>query len=312
MNNQENNAIETKAYAERFWNGMRGNRNVMEELVVTATCPIGCHDLPLFDNDRLIDNLNKKSLFRRIASVKPLLNASSHIVAYDSNDIAAWVDEENPMPISENVDDFKLLQIDSHKLGVFMAINKTFMADNSFGFEKYFVERLSKNFARAETNAFINGMGKANIMPVGILHNNGGAETGVTANAKLTYEDIVSLYFSVKPEYRENGIWLMNDNTAKAIRTIRDESGAYIWNSNNNSIFGKQVYISEFMPDIASGNKPIVFGDFSYYWVMPRRTIGVRPLYEKYAQYGQIGYLAYERLDGRLIRTDAIKVMIIS
>ena len=122
----------------------------------------------------------------------------------------------------------------------------------------------------------------------------------------------MSLYFSVKPEYRENGIWLMNDNTAKAIRTIRDESGAYIWNSNDNSIFGKQVCILEFMPDIASGKKPIAFGDFSYYWVMPRGTIGVRPLYEKYAQYGQIGYLAYERLDGRLIRTDAVKVMAIS
>ena len=115
-----------------------------------------------------------------------------------------------------------------------------------------------------------------------------------------------------RSEYRENGIWLINDNTAKAIRTIRDESGAHIWNSNDNSIFGKQVCISEFMPDIVSGKKPIAFGDFSYYWVMPRGTIGVRPLYEKYAQYGQIGYLAYERLDGRLIRIDAVKVTVIS
>ncbi len=311
MNNQDN-TMEIKIYAEKFWKGMRGTRGVVDELVTTVTCPIGCHDLPLLDNNRLLESLNKRSLFRRIASVKPLLNISSHIVAYDSDDIAAWVDEENPMPISDSADDFKLLQIESHKLGVFMSINKTFMADNSFGFEKYFVDRLSKNFARAETNAFINGTGKANIMPIGILHNNGGAETGATVNATLTYEDIVSLYFSVKPEYRENGVWLMNDNTAKAIRSIRDESGAYIWNSNNNSIFGKQVCISEFMPDIASGKKPIAFGDFSYYWVMPRGTIGVRPLYEKYAQYGQIGYLAYERLDGRLIRTDAVKVMVIS
>lgn len=260
MNNQDN-TMETKIYAEKFWKGMRGTRGVVDELVTTVTCPIGCHNLPLLDNDRLLESLNKRSLFRRIASVKPLLNVSSHIVAYDSNDIAAWVDEENPMPISDSADDFKLLQIESHKLGVFMSINKTFMADNSFGFEKYFVDRLSKNFSRAETNAFINGTGKANIMPIGILHNNGGAETGATVNATLTYEDIVSLYFSVKPEYRENGIWLINDNTAKAIRTIRDESGAYIWNSNDNSIFGKQVCISEFMPDITSGKKPIAFGD---------------------------------------------------
>lgn len=312
MNNQDNNKMETKAYAEKFWNGMRGNRSAVDELATSTTCPIGCHDLPVFDNNRFAENLNKRSLFRRIASVKPLLNASEHIVAYDSNDIAAWVDEVTPMPISESADDFKLFQIESHKLGVFMTINKTFMADNSFGLEKYFVERLSKNFARAETNAFINGTGKANIMPIGILHNKGGAETGATANAALTYENVVALYFSVKPEYRENSVWLMNDNTAKVIRTIKDESGAYIWNGNDNTIFGKQVCISEFMPNIASETKPVAFGDFSYYWVMPRGTIGIRPLYEKYAQYGQIGYLAYERLDGRLIRTEAIKVMVIS
>lgn len=216
------------------------------------------------------------------------------------------------MPVSEGVHDFRLFQITSHKLGVFMTLDQTFVKDISFGLEKYFVERLSKNFARAETNAFINGTGKENIMPVGILHSEGGAEIGTTANAALTYEDIVALYFSVKPEYREDSVWLINDNTAKVLRTLKDESGAYIWNGNDNSIFGKRVYISEFMPDISTGKKPISFKDFGYYWIMPRGTIGIRPLYEKYERYGQIGYLAYERLDGRLIRTDAIKVMAIS
>lgn len=312
MYNQQNYTMETKTYAEKFWNSMRGNKSAITGLVPTANCPIGCYDLPLFDNDHLTESLNKKSLFRRIASVKPLLNASDSLIAYDSNDVAAWVDESTPMPLTKGKDDFRQFRIESHKLGVFITLSETFVLDNSFGLEKYLVERLSKNFARAETNAFINGTGKENIMPIGILHTNGGAEVGTVANATLTYENIVALYFSVKPEYRENSVWLMNDNTAKVIRTIKDESGAYIWNGNDNSIFGKRVYISEFMPDIANGAKPIAFGDFGYYWVMPRETIGIRPLYEKYVQYGQIGYLAYERLDGRLIRTDAVKVMVIA
>lgn len=313
MYNQQIYTMETKTYAEKFWNGMRGNSTAITGLVATKHCPIGCYDLPVFDNERLMENLNKKSLFRRIASVKPLLNAcDEHIVAYDSNDIAAWVGENASMPIDNSIDDFKQLQIASHKLGVFMTLSETFVRDNSFGFEKYLVERLSKNFARAETNAFINGTGKDDNMPIGILHNEGGADVGATANTALTYEDIVALYFSIKPEYRENSVWLMNDNTAKVLRTLKNESGAYIWNGNDNTIFGKSVYISEFMPDIASGNKPIAFGDFGYFWVMPRQTIGIQPLYEKYIKYGQIGYLAYERLDGRLIRTDAVKVMVIS
>ncbi len=313
MYNQQNYTMDTKTYADKFWDSMRGNESAATGLIATKHCPMGCYDLPLFDNDKLTDSLNKRSLFRRIASVKPLLNAhDENILAYDSDDIAVWLDELTPMPISESKDDFKQLQVASHKLGVFMTLSETFVRDNSFGFEQYLVERLSKNFARAETNAFINGTGKQNNMPIGILHSEGGAEIGRTATSTLTYEDIVSLYFSVKPEYRENSVWLMNDNTAKILRTIKDESGAYIWNGNDNSIFGKRVFISEFMPDIVNGSKPIAFGDFGYYWVMPRQTIGVKPLYEKYVQYGQIGYLAYERLDGRLIRNDAIKVMAIS
>lgn len=313
MYNQQNYTMDTKAYAEKFWDSMRGNKTAATGLIATKHCPIGCYDLPLFDNDRLTDSLNKRSLFRRIASVKPLLNVcDEHILAYDSDDIAVWLDEVEPMPVSNAMDDFKQLNVASHKLGVFMTLSETFVRDNSFGFESYLVERLSKNFSRAETNAFINGTGKEKNMPIGILHSKGGAEVGTMANVTLTYEDIAALYFSVKPEYREGSVWLINDNTAKILRTLKDESGAYIWNGNDNTIFGKRVFISEFMPDIASGNKPIAFGDFGYYWVMPRQTIGIHPLYEKYVQYGQIGHLAFERLDGRLIRTDAVKVMVIS
>lgn len=311
MYNQQNYTMDTKAYAEKFWNGMRGKKDEMTALVRSAKCPVGCYDLPLFDSERLMESLNEKSLFRKIASVKPLFNVSDHIIAYDSDDVAAWVDENTPIPLTKAMSDFRQFQIESHKLGVAITLSETFVNDNSFGLEKYLVERLSKNFARAETDAFINGKGKDSIMPIGILHSEGGAEIGATANTVLTYENIVALYFSVKPEYRENSVWLMNDDTAKVIRTIKDESGSYIWNGNDNTIFGKRVHISEFMPNIASGNKPIAFGDFSYYWVMPRETIGIQPLYEKYVQYGQIGYLAYERLDGRLIRTDAVKVLLI-
>ncbi|MGE4274223.1 MAG: phage major capsid protein [Desulfitobacterium sp.] len=58
-----------------------------------------------------------------------------------------------------------------------------------------------------------------------------------------------------------------------------------------------------------SGSKPIAFGDFSYYWVIGRRPIGVRTLTEKFATLDQLGYLAYEFLDGKLIRPEAVKVI---
>lgn len=49
------------------------------------------------------------------------------------------------------------------------------------------------------------------------------------------------------------------------LRTLKDDLGNYIWNHADNTILGKKVIISEFIPSVEIGSKPIAFGDFSYY-----------------------------------------------
>ena len=77
-------------------------------------------------------------------------------------------------------------------------------------------------------------------------------------------------------------------------------------------LLGKEVMISNEMPSAGSGTKPIAFGDFSYYWIFDREHFSVKALREKFASYGQVGYLGFEFLDGLLIRKDAVKVLSIS
>lgn len=101
----------------------------------------------------------------------------------------------------------------------------------------------------------------------------------------------------------------MNDETALALHTIKNDSGNYLWNQNDNTILGKSVYISNYMPDAVAGNKPIAFGDFSYYWIIQRFPFTVRTMKELYAANQQVAYLGYEHLDAKLIRPEAIKVM---
>ena len=67
--------------------------------------------------------------------------------------------------------------------------------------------------------------------------------------------------------------------------------------------------ISEYMPDIEEDNKPVVFGDFSYYWIIDRDPVSMQILKELFLNTGHIGYLAYEFLDGKLIRSDAVKAV---
>lgn len=82
--------------------------------------------------------------------------------------------------------------------------------------------------------------------------------------------------------YNQTAEWVMNDETALVLRKLKDADGNYIWNHNTDTIFGKSVFISDFMPNVNNGNKPIAFGDFSYYWIVNRSGILVRTLAEKF------------------------------
>ena len=73
----------------------------------------------------------------------------------------------------------------------------------------------------------------------------------------LSYDDIIALYFATKPEFRKNGVWLMNDNTALTLRTLKDKDGNYLWRQSDDTIHSRPVVISPYMPDIAADSIPV-------------------------------------------------------
>lgn len=293
-------------YENHFWNAVRGKQGHTEFLGKGIDHNTGAFTLTPNGQNKYMSALKKEGLFRGLATDIRAYDYNYHIKTTNGEDVAVWVPEGGTIPITDGMADFSDVALDSHKLAVFFKLEDVFIKDATFNIEDYLVSRLAKNFGRAEDNGFINGTGVD--MPTGILAKSGGADVGVTADT-ITYEDVVKLFFSVKPEYRRKGVWLMNDETAMALRILKDDGGNYIWNHANDTIFGKKVYISEFMPSTGAGAKPIAFGDFSFYWIVGRRPISVRTLTEMFAMVDCIGYLAYEFLDGKLTRTDAIKVM---
>lgn len=290
-------------YSGHFWNYMKGDpcTNLLE-----AGMSIGGYQLPNYSYGKFCEALKAQSLFRRIGSTFFTHGATEHILGKESKDLAAWVKENEQIPIFDGMEDFSKYSIDAYKLAVFFKLDTAFLHDNDFRFEKYFIDRLARNFGSAEDDAFVNGDDVDK--PIGILAENGGAEIGAET-AEVTYDDVIRLFFSVKPEYRKNGIWLLNDDTALMLRTLKDKNGNYLWNQTNDTILGKPVMICNSMPNTASGKKPIAFGDFSYYWVVDRREMSIQALLEAFVDTEQIGYLGYEYLDGKLIRKDAVKVL---
>lgn len=298
--------IEGHEYETHFWNAIRGKQGHREKLAHGMDTTTGAFTLTPKGQEKYMTAIRQEGLFRSLATDIQVYDHSYNIKTVDGNDTAVWVPEGSTIPITDGMADFSEIALGSHKLAVFLKLENTLIRDPFFKVEDYLVKRLARNFGRAEDNGFINGNGKD--MPTGILAETGGADIGVTTDA-LTYDDVVKLYFSVKPEYRKHGTWLMNDETALALRSIKDDASQPIWNHANDTILGHKVCISEFMPSVASGSKPVAFGDFSYYWIVGRRPVSIRTLTEQFAMVDCVGYLAYELLDGKLVRPEAIKVM---
>ncbi len=293
-------------YDRNFWNYLRGNEFVASKMGNGRTFDTGSYALPSGADGKYEKAVARESILRRIGSVFANYDGPSTIWAADSEDRAEFVPEMGEVRIRDVDGDFSQLPVDRNKLAIMLRLPTTFISDAAFDLEGYLIKRLAKAFARAEDEAFISGTGTDE--PVGLLHDTDGAETGATANA-LSCDTVIDHYFSVKPEYRKNGVWLMNDETALALKKLKDDAGNYLWRGSDDTILGKPVLISEFMPGAETGAKPILFGDFSYYWIVKRSPVTVKTLKELFALNWQTGYLAFEFIDGKLIRRDAVKAL---
>ncbi len=295
------------SYKTEFWNMMRRGQNLAGQYREMADTTTGTYLLPEEADNRYNEALNKENLFRRLATVIQTPTLDSTVHAISATAVADWIPEGSA--ISEDNDGFSQYDFEAYKLASIVKLHVHFIEDKQFDIEKYLVRDFARRFGKAEENAFLNGDG--NGRPTGILNSTNGADVGVTAlsAAAVTLDEIVKLFHSVKPEYREKAVWAMSDTTALALRTLKDNGGNYLWPENSTNLLGRPVVISNNMPTIAAGNKPVAFGDFSYYWIVERMPLTVRPLFEKYILSQLKGYLGYERLDGKLIRPEAIKVL---
>src|SRR5690554_3324228 len=293
--------LNTTIYNQAFWNEMRGNKVNQNDLKDGHID--GGFQLPSDNLKEFYKAIEKDNLFRRLATVVHLTKAEGTIHATTSTGSAGIVDEGNLIP--EDGDKFTQFPIKSYKIASLAKLRESFLLDNDFNLAKYLTTDFARRFGRAEENLFINGHGVTN--QTGIL------SVSESVNAKetntLSYDEIVGLYFSIEAEYRKDAVFIMNDETAFYLRTLKDDDGNYLWNSNNDTIFGKEVITSPYMPSIESDKQPIIFGDLSFYWIIERKPLSIMVLKELYSTQGQIGFLGFERIDGKLIRPEAVKTI---
>ncbi|MBQ7137379.1 MAG: phage major capsid protein, partial [Clostridia bacterium] len=228
-----------------------------------------------------------------------------------SHGTASWVEEEGQIPESD--DAFGQISIGAHKVATMIKVSDELLQDSVFDIESYIASEFARRIGAAEEDAFINGDGVAK--PTGLLHNTNGAGIGVTtAGAALTADEIIDLVHSVKSVYRKKSVFLLNDSSIKAIRKLKDGNGQYLWQpglkeGQPDKLLNYRLVTSAYMPEVSAGAKPILFGDFSSYWIADRQGRSFQRLNELYAATGQVGFRATQRVDGRLVLAEAMKCL---
>ncbi len=120
----------------------------------------------------------------------------------------------------------------------------------------------------------------------------------------LTYDEVVKLFFSLDKDLRVNATWMMSDEMAMKLRNIKDSNGYPLFNGEK--IINKDVMIINSLDE-----NTILFGDFSYLYILIRKPLSVRVLTEKYIANGEYGYAGIERLDAKLTDVNVVKALVI-
>lgn len=303
----------TDEYNTAFWNTMR-NKNSFEiqNALQVGTDSEGGFLAPDEFERTLIESLEEQNIFRQLANVIKTSSGDRKIPVVSTKGTASWVDEEGLIPESD--DAFGQVSIGAYKLATIIKVSEELLNDSVFNLEQYIAKEFARRIGAKEEEAFFVGDGTGK--PTGIFAATGGAEVGVTAAGAtaITLDEIMDLFYSLKSPYRKNAIFTMNDATVKAIRKLKDGNGQYIWQPSltagtPDTILNRPVKTSAYIPTLGAGAKSIAFGDFKYYWVADRQGRSFQRLNELYAANGQVGFKATQRVDGKLILPEAIKVM---
>jgi HK97 family phage major capsid protein len=309
---EERQGRATDEYTKAFWKHMRnrGDYEVRNALTV-GTDSEGGYLVPDEFERTLIEALEEENIMRQLAKVITTSSGDKKIPVVASKGTAAWVDEEGAIPEDDDV--FGQVSIGAYKVATMIKVSEELLNDSIFNLESYIAREFARRIGAKEEEAFLVGDGSGK--PAGIFDDTHGGEIGVTTStANIKMDEIFDLFYSLKSPYRKRATFITNDATVKEIRKLKDGQGQYLWQPSvkagePDTLLNRPVRTSAYVPTIEPGVKVIAFGDFGYYWIADRQGRAFQRLNELYAATGQVGFRATQRVDGKLILKEAVKIL---
>ncbi len=292
------------AYRQGMLKALRTNFKQITDVLSEGVDENGGYLVPEEYDRRLIDVLEEENIFRKLGTT--ITTSGQHkINIAGSKPAASWIEEGGALTFGDAT--FAQIILDAHKLHVAIKVTEELLYDNAFNLESYIITQFGKALANAEEDAFLNGDGSGK--PLGLFAATGGGTVAGTLTAAIKSDDMLDLVYALKRPYRKSASFIMNDKTLASLRKLKDNNGQYIWQPSYQAgepdrVLGYAVHTSAYAPEDA-----ISFGDYKYYNIGDRGTRSFQELRELFAGNGMVGFLAKERVDGKLVLPEAVQIL---
>jgi HK97 family phage major capsid protein len=192
----------------------------------------------------------------------------------------------------------------------------TLLQDSAFNIDTFLEEAMRIRMGRKLNNLATVGSGSNTLTGVVTAATLG--KTGASPTS-ISYNEMLDLEHSVDPSYRTGAKFMFNDNTLKALKKLTDNNGRPLWIAGGVSegVQGKRpdtfdgygYSINQDMASLGNSAKSLIFGDLKKFKIRRVRDIQMMRLVERYAEFLQIGFLAFQRFDSNIVDAGTHPIM---
>lgn len=316
---EQRKAVFDKLLRQGFSDLNAEERAIAQELRAQGTSPAesGGYTVPKQFLNRIYDQMKA---YGGLASICQLMVTSTgNTIEWPTSDGTSEEGEllgENSAANEQDVT-FGTQSLGAKKLSSkIIRVSNELLQDSAVNLEAYLGGRIAERIGRTESRLAVQGTGTGTpAQNLGLLASITGTLDTAAAGV-ITWQDLNKLRHAVDPAYRAGGRghWLFNDATLQLIEEMVDAQNRPLWlpsiqGGTPATVLNHPYQVDQAMPVLAAGAKCVAFGDFQRFILRRVQYMVIKRLTERYAEYDQVGFLAFHRFDTVLEDTSAIKAL---
>lgn len=321
MNKMENKKVEDKkelteeekdiknfaTFIRNFVNGIQNDTNLTKG-----------------DNGVVIPKTIARKIIDKVIEISPLYASATKYNAKGTLAVPKYDDTTDDVTVAYATEfdelvshsgKFATVELTGFLIGALTKISKSLLNNSDFNLTEYVINKMAEKFKLFYEGEMINGT-SSKISGIVGSYDSTKMKVVLSNKSSVTADELIDIQESVPDTFQPNAYWIMNRDTRKKIRKLKDSDGNYILNKAFNEkwdyeLLGKPVYCSEKVEKLGTATKPVIFyGDFSGLAVKETEEMEIQVLVEKFATQHAIGVCGYSELDAKVENTQKIAVAV--